>query len=78
MRAIAPDPRPRLLFPQPDGNSLKGAYRAASVVLGEMIWPLTDGQLACEQPLLKDLAAQATFEAKPWHEPTRGNYQPRT
>jgi hypothetical protein len=43
MRATAPDPRTRLRFPQPDGNSLNGAYRAASVVLGEVVWALTDG-----------------------------------
>ena len=62
MRATAPDPRTRLRFPQPDGNSLNEAYCAASVALGEVIWALTGGQAACEQPLLKDLAAQATSE----------------
>ena len=55
-------PRTRLRFPQPDGNGLNGEYRAASVVLGEVTWTLTDGQLAREQHLLKDFAAQATSE----------------
>jgi hypothetical protein len=38
MCATALDPRTRLYFRQPDGNGLNGAYRAASVVFGEVIW----------------------------------------